>query len=99
MNLESFRASLDDSQPPAGLTPLLQALWHAAKGEWDNAHRLAQDDGSAEGAWVHAHLHRIEGDEGNAGYWYGRAGRPHSRAELEAEWDEIARALLQPAPL
>lgn len=99
MNLESFRASLDDSQPPAGLTPLLQALWHAAKGEWDKAHRLAQDDGSAEGAWVHAYLHRIEGDEGNAGYWYGRAGRPHSHAELEAEWDEIARALLQPAPL
>ncbi|GAB4357612.1 MAG: hypothetical protein Kow00114_09320 [Kiloniellaceae bacterium] len=99
MNLESFRASLSDSQPPGGLTPLQRALWHAARGEWDAAHRLAQDDGSAEGAWVHAHLHRIEGDEGNAGYWYRRAGRPHSRADLQTEREEIARALLQPAPL
>jgi hypothetical protein len=99
MNLESFRASLDQPAPPAGLSPLLTALWHAARDEWDAAHRIAQDDDSAEGAWVHAHLHRVEGDESNAGYWYRRAGRTHCQDSLEAEWAEIARALLSPAPL
>jgi hypothetical protein len=99
MNLESFRASLDQPAPPAGLSPLLTALWHAARDEWDAAHRIAQDDDSAEGAWVHAHLHRVEGDESNAGYWYRRAGRAHCRDSLEAEWAEIARALFSPAPL
>jgi len=99
MNLKAFRASLNDPDPPSGLTALQQALWHAARGEWDLAHRLAQDDGSAEGAWVHAYLHRVEGDEGNAGYWYRRAGKPHCHDSLEAEWTAIAEALLQPAPL
>jgi len=99
MNLESFRASLDQPAPPAGLSPLLTALWHAARDEWDAAHRIAQDDGSAEGAWVHAHLHRVEGDEANAGYWYRRAGRAQCQDSLQAEWAEIARALMNPAPL
>jgi len=99
MNPEAFRASLTNPDPPGSLSPLLQALWHAARGEWETAHRLAQDDGSAEGAWVHAYLHRVEGDEGNAGYWYGRAGKPHCTASLEAEWAEIAEALLGPVPL
>jgi hypothetical protein len=99
MNLESFRASLDQPAPPAGLSPLLTALWHAARDEWDAAHRIAQDDDSAEGAWVHAHLHRVEGDESNAGYWYRRADKPHCRESLDTEWAEIARVLLTPAPL
>ena len=99
MNLDSFRASLAQPAPPAGIPSLLKALWHAARGEWDAAHRIAQNDGGAGGAWVHAYLHRVEGDAGNAGYWYNRAGKPHSGASLEDEWTEIATALLNPAPL
>ncbi|MGF1594161.1 MAG: hypothetical protein ACFCUW_12815 [Kiloniellaceae bacterium] len=94
MDLERFRASLGDPAPPEGLPPLLRALWHAGRDDWDTAHRIAQEDDTAEGAWVHAHLHRVEGDESNAGYWYRRAGRPHSAATLEAEWTEIVQALL-----
>lgn len=99
MYLESLRASLAEDSPPVGQPPLVEALWHAAKGNWDTAHGLAQNDGSAEGAWVHAYLHRVEGDEANAGYWYSRAGKPHCRRSLDEEWTEIATALLQRAPL
>ncbi|MEO3428217.1 hypothetical protein AAFN88_05125 [Pelagibius sp. CAU 1746] len=99
MHFEAFRSSLAEAAPPVGQPPLLAALWHAAKGNWDTAHGIAQDDGSAEGAWVHAHLHRVEGDESNAGYWYQRAGKPHCRLSLEEEWAELAQALLHGAPL
>ncbi len=99
MDFEAFRASLAEATPPAGQPPLLTALWHAAKGNWDTAHGIAQDDGSAEGAWVHAYLHRVEDDESNAGYWYQRAGKPHCRRSLEEEWAELAQSLLHGAPL
>ena len=95
MDMTSLRASLDQKTPPRELPPLLRALWHAAKDQWEEAHRIAQDDDGADGAWVHAHLHRVEGDEANAGYWYGRAGRPHCQSSLEEEWAAIARALLR----
>ena len=97
MTLDDFKAGIQDATPP-GVSPLLRALWHDAKGDWDAAHALAQGIDDEDGAWVHAYLHRKEGDEGNAGYWYRRAGRPHSRASLEAEWDEIAAALLAREP-
>lgn len=99
MDLEALRASLTQETPPAGQPPLVQALWHAAKGNWHAAHGIAQNDGGAEGAWVHAYLHRVEGDESNAGYWYNRAGKPHCRESLDDEWAEIATTLLQNAPL
>ncbi|HZP59216.1 MAG TPA: hypothetical protein VFB27_02750 [Opitutaceae bacterium] len=77
MSFADFQRSLADlSGPPPGLTPALSALWYDAAGDWDRAHGCAQEDGSRAGAWVHAYLHRKEGDEGNAGYWYARAGRP-----------------------
>lgn len=94
LDLTAFKATLGGAAPPANLAGALAALWQAAKGDWPAAHRLAQADKSAAGAWVHAHLHRIEGDEGNAAYWYRRAGKPHCKAPLEAEWDGIAAALL-----
>lgn len=94
MDLKAFKTSLGGSQPPEGLGRPLQALWHAAKGDWDKAHALAQSEDNVTGAWVHAHLHRIEGDLENAGYWYGRAERPRSTAPLKEEWDEIAASLL-----
>ncbi len=94
VSLAQFRASLGDPAPAAELAPALAALWWLANGDWDRAHRLAQDDPGAEAAWVHAHLHRVEGDLGNAGYWYRQAGRPVATSSLDAEWADIAAALL-----
>lgn len=94
MELQAFKASLDGQAPPEGVSGSLKALWHQAKGDWHEAHRLAQAQDDEAGAWVHAHLHRVEGDDANAGYWYRRAGRPASTAALGDEWDEIAAALL-----
>lgn len=84
-----------DAAPPSGATKLEQALWHDARGDWDAAHGCAQDVHDRDGSWVHAYLHRKEGDLGNAGYWYARAGRPTPApgVTLEAEWAQIARAL------
>jgi hypothetical protein len=97
MSFEELERSVaTDSAPPAGLSAALAALWHDAKGDWDKAHAFAQDDHSRDGSWVHAYLHRKEGDVGNAGYWYSRAGQPVPArgAALETEWAAIARALL-----
>ena len=85
-----------DTTPPAGLSLALQALWHDARGDWEAAHNCAQDDHSRDGSWAHAYLHRKEGDIGNAGYWYARAGRamPAKGVTLEDEWAAIAKAML-----
>lgn len=88
-----LRAMLSDAAPAPGLAPPLAAMWWAAKGDWDKAHKIAQDDESAEAAWVHAYLHRVEGDLGNAGYWYRRAGKPAAADSVEAEWERIVSAL------
>jgi hypothetical protein len=79
---------------PSVLSAPLRALQEDAAGRWDAAHRAVQDDDSAEAAWVHAYLHRKEGDFSNAGYWYSRAGKPRFQGSLEVEWEEIARVLL-----
>ncbi len=96
MDLAAFKGSLHGEGPPAGLGAALDALWHAAKGDWDRAHRLAHAQDDEAGAWVHACLHRVEGDHGNAAYWYRRSGKTPSSAPLRQEWDEIAAALLDP---
>ena len=72
----------------------LKALWYAGKDEWDNAHKLIQDVEDKNAAWIHAYLHRKEGDIGNADYWYRRAGKFRSSLSLEEEWEEIVSALL-----
>jgi hypothetical protein len=89
-----FRASLSGTEPPQTLAPPLAALWWAAKGDWDAAHRIVQDENSSDAAWVHAYLHRVEGDLSNAGYWYRQAVRPVANDSLEVEWERIASALL-----
>src|SRR5579862_4502948 len=94
MNLSAFRATLKSDAPPSGLSVALQALWHDGRGDFDKAHELAQKDEGGEGDWVHAYLHRKEGDSGNAAYWYRRAKRPICKDPLEAEWEAIASALL-----
>jgi hypothetical protein len=93
MTLEGFRECLAGARPPA-VSPLLEAMWHDAKGDWAAAHRIAQDVGDPHGAWVHAYLHRKEGDLSNARYWYQQAGQPSATDSLDAEWDRIVTALL-----
>jgi hypothetical protein len=95
MTLDEFRKSLTDSAPPA-VPDALRALWHDARGDWQAAHAIAQDVDNDAGSWVHAYLHRKEGDQSNAAYWYRRAGKPLAAGSLEAEWEAIASALLEP---
>jgi hypothetical protein len=97
MDIKAFKRSLSAAAPPSGLDHALQALWWAAKGDWHKAHECAQAREDATGAWVHACLHREEGDLANAGYWYARAGKPVAAGPLAVERDEIARALLDDA--
>ena len=92
--MADFRASLSDAKPAAGLKPPLAALWWSAKGDWDVAHKIVQDEDTADAAWVHAYLHRVEGDLGNAGYWYRQAGKSVAKDTLQAEWERIASALI-----
>lgn len=94
MTLQDFQAGLASGAPPAGLSPPLLALWHDGRGDWDAAHRVAQDVESPDGSWIHAYLHRKEGDAGNAAYWYQRAGKPVFTASLDEEWRDIVTALL-----
>ena len=97
MDIQEFRDSLDQVEAPGNLPPPLVALWHQAKGDWDNAHKLVQDEKTRAAAWVHAFLHRVEGDDNNAAYWYGKAGRELCTDSLSSEWDDIAGQLLQTA--
>ena len=94
MTVDEFEATGDDAAPPSGLSAPLAALWYVKKGDWDHAHRIVQDDPGSDAAWIHAHLHRIEGDQWNAGYWYRQAGRSVSDAPLEDEWREMVGELL-----
>jgi hypothetical protein len=95
MTLDDFKKSSGNPNPPDGVSPALAALWHDAHGDWDAAHRVAQEIKDPTGAWVHAYLHRKEGDLGNARYWYARAGQPESRESLEKEWESIVSILLR----
>lgn len=94
MTVKELRASLSKQNPPEGLSLPLKALWFAAKGNWERAHSTIQDDPSAEAAWVHAHLHKQEGDHSNARYWYARSIRDTMKLTLQEEWEEIAKTLL-----
>ena len=87
------RASLSGAAPAPNVAPPLAALWWAAKGDWDAAHKIVQDESDANSAWVHAYLHRVEGDLSNAGYWYRQAGQPLAKDALEVEWERLVLAL------
>lgn len=102
MTFNEFKLSISQSSPPEGISDLLSALWYDAKGDpskdlasWNKAHKITQDISGKDAAWVHAYLHRKEGDSGNASYWYSRAGKPFSNKTLEEEWEEIVEALLK----
>jgi len=94
MTMAEFEASLAEAAPPEGLELAVQGLWWDGKGDWERAHRCAQDQDDRTGAAVHAYLHRKEGDLANAGYWYARAGRAVPEGALEAEWRALAEELL-----
>ena len=94
MTPAEFHRSLTAKTPPRDLAPPLAALWWASKGDWDKAHKIVMDESSRDAAWVHAYLHRVEGDAGNAAYWYREAKQPVATATLDREWDAIVAALL-----
>jgi hypothetical protein len=94
VDLESFKSSLAEAQPPQGLSFALLSLWWDAKGDWEKAHEFAQRREDQAGNRVHAYLHRKEGDLSNAGYWYRRCRITMPEVSLEAEWDDLVRGFL-----
>ena len=95
MTPAAFHLTLSHALPPRELAAPVAALWWVKKGGWDKAHRLVMDEASLEAAWAHTFLHRAEGDEGNAHYWYGKARRHPAKGDLDAEWDAILAELLR----
>jgi hypothetical protein len=96
MNVQEFERTTSRNAPPSGLSAMLEALWFARKGDWGRAHAIVQaHENEATSALVHAHLHRIEGDLSNAGYWYGRAGRKPADMNLDDEWKALTAHFLE----
>jgi hypothetical protein len=97
MTPAEFKQSLKSRIPDGGLSPALTALWWAGKDDWDKAHKIVMSEDGADCAWIHAYLHRVEGELDNARYWYRQARRKPATGELASEWTEIAAALLEAA--
>lgn len=95
MTYTDYLDSMNGPAPPAGTTDSLQALWYAGKNMWEKAHDVAQEIISTDGSWVHAYLHRVEGDKSNADYWYAKAGKPSPTVSLKEEWEEMVKELLE----
>lgn len=95
MDYNDFVSSLSQSNPPSGISPLLEALWYDGKGDWNRSHEIAQDVHDKNGSWMHAYLHRKEGDIANARYWYSMAGKKESQQSLQQEWEELVREFLR----
>jgi hypothetical protein len=93
MTYDELVASLSEKTPPKGASDPIRAIWLAKKGDWDGAHRLVDSIRTSMGSRIHAHLHRVEGDLSNAGYWYRQAGVERETGTLEAEWEKLAREL------
>jgi hypothetical protein len=93
MNIATFKASLHENTPPAGLSIQQEALWYDGKGDWERAHDLVNDLNDKQSAHVHAYLHRKEGDLWNADYWYRRAGKQRPAGTLAEEWEELIRTI------
>lgn len=94
MNFDAFIQSLQQSSPPKEFSAHLQSLWYDGKGEWDKAHHLIQDNEDEMSCYIHAYLHRKEGDKFNANYWYNKAGKTMPHYSLEDEWEKIVKLLL-----
>jgi hypothetical protein len=94
VTFDDFKTSLAQASPPADLTVPLQALWWAGKDDWARAHELVMGSNGVDAAWVHAYLHRVEGDLPNARYWYRQAKREPAANALDGEWEEISSEML-----
>jgi hypothetical protein len=94
LTYQNFEKLCSEKVPPEGLNPLLLAMWYDFHGDWDTAHSIAQDIPNSDGSWIHAYLHRKEGDLSNASYWYSRAGKSKPDITLEQEWEQITRVLI-----
>jgi hypothetical protein len=95
MTFEEFNSTLTDTDPPAKLNDLLKSLWFDGRGDWEAAHDIAQEIHDKNGSWIHAYLHRKEGDINNAAYWYRRAGKLMPQASLKEEWNTLVKAFLE----
>jgi len=95
MDYESFIKSTSFDTPPEKISLYLKALWYDAKDDWEMSHHIAQDIPDKNGSWIHAYLHRKEGDRFNAGYWYNKAGKTFPSFSLEEEWNQLAKAFSQ----
>lgn len=93
MTYDQFIGSLGNEHPPE-ISGYLKALWYEKKKDWDKAHTIAQDIHDRDGSWIHAYLHRVEGDEWNAGYWYSRAGKKMPDFSTSEEWEELVKHFL-----
>jgi len=94
MDLAAFKTSLNQANPPPGISACLEALWYDGKGDWEKSHQIAQDIDTKQASWVHAYLHRKEGDLSNADYWYNRAGRKRPSVSLEKEWEQLCEEMM-----
>ena len=95
MNFEQFQESLANASPPLTVSDHLKALWYDAKGDWQQSHSIIQDIEDVSAAWIHAYLHRKEGDIWNADYWYNKAGKKRPSVSLEQEWENIVNDLIR----
>jgi len=93
MTIEEFTRSLNDSLP-GNVSVYLESLWYDGKGDWEKSHNVIQDVENKNAAWIHAYLHRKEGDIGNADYWYNKAGKKRPTVSLEEEWESLVKAFL-----
>jgi hypothetical protein len=90
----AFKRTLTKDEPPSDGGSVLAALWWIKKGDWERAHAIVMDSDGRDAAWVHAHLHRIEGDDSNAQYWYRQARKPAATGAIDAEWEAIVASVL-----
>lgn len=93
-NYQNFKLTLEDNRPPKDWPEALMAVWFAKKDDWEASHNIAQEMKDDLGSWIHAYLHRQEGDEFNAGYWYRRAGRAYPKKSLQEELQEITEYII-----
>ena len=94
MNTTALKESLSADTPPSAVSVYVKALWHDAKNNWNEAHKLIQDFPDKNASWIHAYLHRKEGDIGNADYWYAKAGKKRPAVSVQEEWEQIVNAFL-----
>jgi hypothetical protein len=95
MTIQEFKDSLKNQNPPTDISEIATALWYDANGDWEAAHNVAQSqEGTREYDLLHAYLHRKEGDNWNANYWYRRAKSKMPDVSLEEEWEELVSYFL-----